>query len=75
VFAYAFRLSRDPAGGTVIPATDQPAHGPSADLLRAMDFRNSDNTGPYAMGPKNMNAAGEFRRITYATHVMEIRVH
>jgi hypothetical protein len=75
VFAYAFQLSCDPAGATVIPATDQPAHGPSADLLRAMDFRNSDNTGPYAMGPKNMNAAGEFRRITYATHVMEIRVH
>jgi len=73
-FAYAFQLSRDPTGATAIPATDQPAHGPSDDLLRAVDFRNSDNTGPNAVGAKNRNAAGEFRRITYATFVVEIRV-
>jgi hypothetical protein len=73
-FAYVFQLSRDAEGLTAILATDQPGHGPTADIVRAMDFRNADNTGPNAVGPKNVNAAGEFRHITYAGYVMEIRV-
>jgi len=73
-FAYFFQLSKDAAGHVPISATDQPAHGLSADLLRAADFRNSDNTGPNAVGPKNVNAAGELRTIRYRSQTMEIRV-
>jgi hypothetical protein len=73
-FAYLFQLARDAAGREPIGATDQPSHGPSADLVRAADFRNSDNTGPNALGPKNVNAAGEVRTIAYGELVMEIRV-
>jgi hypothetical protein len=73
-FAYAFQLSRDAAGTIAVPAANQPGHGPSGDVVRAMDFRNSDNTGPNAIGPKNVNAPGEFRQVSYAGHVMEIRV-
>jgi hypothetical protein len=74
VFSYGFLLARDAAGLQSFLPTNQPGHGPSADDVRAMDFRNSDNTGPNAVGPKNVNAAGEFRRITYTGYVMEIRV-
>lgn len=73
-FAYVFQLAEDSAGRAPIPAIGQPGHGPSADLVRAADFRNSDNTGPNAVGPKNVNAAGELRTIGYADQTMEIRV-
>lgn len=73
-FAYAFQLSRDAAGTVAVQATNQPGHGPSGDVVRAVDFRNSDNTGPNTIGPKNVNAQGEFRHVSYASHVMDIRV-
>jgi hypothetical protein len=74
VFAYAIQLSRDAAGESPILPTNQPRHGPAADYLRAADFRNSDNTGPNEIGPKNVNAAGEFREVLYPAHELEIRV-
>jgi len=73
-FAYVFQLAKDASGRVTVPAVDQPSHGPSADVVRAADFRNSDNTGPNAVGPKNVNAAGELRTIAYADLTMEIRV-
>ncbi len=74
VFAYSFALSRDSAGEALIPPTNQPLHGVTEDVPRAADFRNSDNTGPNEIGPKNVNAAGEFREIAFADYVLEIRV-
>jgi hypothetical protein len=74
VFAYSFALARDAAGKTVIPATNQPSHGVTEDVPRAADFRNSDNTGPNEIGPKNVNAAQEFREIAFADYMLEIRV-
>jgi len=73
-FAYFFQLAKDASGSAANPAVDQPGHGPSADLVRAADFRNSDNTGPNMVGPKNVNAAGALRTIAYADVTMEIRV-
>ena len=49
-------------------------HGPTPADVGARDFRNSDNTGPNELGPKNVNAAGEYRRIEYERYVLEIRV-
>jgi hypothetical protein len=73
-FAYSFSLARDAAGEKRLRPTDQPAHGPSEDVLRAADFRNGDNTGPNQVGPENVNAAGEFREIEFEDHALEIRV-
>jgi hypothetical protein len=73
-FAYAFALSRDAAGETWLRPTNQPSHGVSANVPRAADFRNSDNTGPNETGPKNVNAAGAFREVEFADYVLEIRV-
>jgi hypothetical protein len=72
--AYAIQLSRDAAGQSVILPTNQPRHGSAADYLRAADFRNGDNTGPNETGPKNVNAAGEFREVQFADYGLEIRV-
>jgi hypothetical protein len=74
VYAYSFALARDAAGQTVLPPTNQPLHGLTADVPRAADFRNSDNTGPNEVGSKNVNAAGEFREIVFADYVLEVRV-
>src|ERR1043165_1186592 len=73
-FAYSFQLSRDATGRSLVQPTNQPGHGLTSDTLRAADFRNSDNAGPNEIGPKNVNAAGEFRQVEYDDYSLEIRV-
>lgn len=54
--------------------TNQPAHGFRQENVQASHFRNSDNTGPNELGPKNVNVSGAYRRIEFADYVLEIRV-
>jgi hypothetical protein len=58
----------------MLQPTNQPGHGVTEDIPRAADFRNSDNTGSNQIGPKNVNAVGEFREIVFAEYLLEIRV-
>ena len=42
-----------------------PFRGPNARELLGWHFRNSDNTGPNALGPKNVNAPGRRREFEF----------
>ena len=48
-----------------------PFHGPNAADIQGQHFRNSDNTGPNELGPKNVNAPGKIRQIQYCSSVKE----
>ncbi len=74
VFGYSFGLSEDPDGKQIIQAINTPRHGISPDGVFAFHFRNSDNTGPNQIGPKNVNAPGATRFIKYGKYTMIIRV-
>ncbi len=42
-----------------------PFHGPNPTLIQGWHFRNADNTGPNAPGPKNVNAPQHTRRFRF----------
>ncbi len=42
-----------------------PFHGPNPTLIQGWHFRNADNTGPNAPGPKNVNAPQQTRRFRF----------
>jgi hypothetical protein len=73
-FAYSFQFSADSSFDKILRPTDQPAHGITADVVAAFHFRNSDNSGPNEVGPKNVNAPQEIRQITYDGFRAEIRL-
>ena len=74
VFAYYFGFSRDPDAKLFYRPTNQPGHGITADEVAAFHFRNIDNSGPNDLGPKNLNAPGKLRFLTYDGFEAEIRV-
>ena len=73
-FAYSFQFSADSSFDKILHPSNQPAHGITADVVAAFHFRNSDNSGPNEVGPKNVNAPQEIRQIAYNGFRAEIHL-
>ncbi|MFQ5935389.1 MAG: hypothetical protein ACE5LB_03155 [Acidiferrobacterales bacterium] len=73
-FAYSFQFASDHEFRTLLNPQNQPGHGITADVVAAFHFRNSDNSGPNQIGPKNVNAPQEVRHLLYEGFASEIRV-
>lgn len=73
-WGYYFSFSKDESGKETLLPTDQPGHGITANGVSAFHFRNSDNSGPNEVGPRNVNAPGALRKITYEGFLAEIRI-
>jgi hypothetical protein len=66
-------------GDTVSPGNNfcavvtPPYRGINAIYLEGWHFRNSDNSGPNDVGPKNVNAPGEERSFSFVLNVVDYK--